>query len=413
MPSSLHRGPFLHDCLIAGRAFWRMLDVFLARHELFALANALLTVLFGLLLLRVAGLLWPLRSNPSLQLGLRRLVYLIALFKGAFDLIFGDNLRLYGQPIGLGWQLPAPHWLNPLYWRVHFSPFDTTSATYLVTLFLGGAAVYLFLLRAYRVGMASRVLITLDQICPARDPRIDAALQRAAQVLKIPAAVKLPKVLLVEVECATPLLIGVLQPRLLISPGLVALLTDDELEMALRHELAHLKRKDHLWRWIQLCIEDISRPIFIGGRLGAYSVEMEEFLCDRAAVSSPKDAASLANAIAKASSLLPNPVPPQSPNDSGGGRAVPGLNESVLPSLLGKHQSVLSETASLNRRIQQLLALSLQLSEKGSSSSSPLPKRRFLDPLRAAAEFPFLLILALFLFCALYGRFHLLLSIAH
>src|SRR5579862_7402514 len=173
MPPLIHLGLLRHDCLVVGQVLWHVSVVFIGRHWLFSLVNAVFTVLCGLLLLRVAGWLWPLRSHPSLVLTLRRLVYLIALVKGAFDLVVGDSLLLFKHPIGIGWQLPPPTFLDFLNWSAHFDIWHPTSATHLVTPALCGLALTLFLMRAYRVAKASDTLVTLDRICSTSDPRVD------------------------------------------------------------------------------------------------------------------------------------------------------------------------------------------------------------------------------------------------
>jgi hypothetical protein len=206
------------------------------------------------------------------------------------------------------------------------------------------------------------------------------------------------------VECATPLLLGVLQPRLLISPRLLAMLSDDELELALRHELAHLKRKDHWWRWIQLWIEDVGRPIFFMNRLSAGSAEMEEMLCDRSAIQSPKDAMFLANAITKAARVLSEQQ--QEPD------ATFGLTDSVVPALLGKQSEALREQGSLKRRIAALLrfcedfAAAPEVSDAHTSRMSP-----GLALARLIAEVPLAVLLALLLFAVLYTKFYLFLDV--
>ncbi|WP_434027153.1 M56 family metallopeptidase [[Pseudomonas] boreopolis] len=47
----------------------------------------------------------------------------------------------------------------------------------------------------------------------------------------------------------SPQLVGVLEPHLLLPARMLPLLPDDAIDMALRHELAHLQRRDLLWGW--------------------------------------------------------------------------------------------------------------------------------------------------------------------
>lgn len=385
--------------LSAGRELGRLALVFFARHWLVGVGNACVTLLVGLGLVWAASRLWPLRSYPAITLQLRRLVYIVALFKGAFYLTVGDSLIVdRGYPVGIGYQLAPPGLIDLFNWHAHFSIWHPTSATVTVTLVLCGLAMGLFILRAFRVAASGRTLDILDRIGGVSDPRVQAALQKAANVLRLPNR-KLPGILLVEVDCATPLLLGVFRPKLVLSPRLAAMLTDEELEMALRHELAHVKRKDHWWRWIQLWIEDVGRPLLFTGRLGARSVETEELLCDRLAVKSPQDAVALARAITKAAGILN--LREKSPDPTS------GLPESVVPALLGRHRIAISEQASLNRRMSELLAVSRHISHGKSDLSKPctaLILRRLL------LEAPALLMLGLILLGVLYARFHLILN---
>lgn len=395
-------------CLILGREICRLLLIFVARHWLVGLANAGVTAIAGLAIVWVASRLWPLRSHPALVLRLKRLVYLVALFKGALYLTIGESLhvRHWHFPIAFGCQLAPPIHVDLFLWRGHYSIWHPTSATATVTLTLSSLALFLFVWRATRVASSNRVLTTLDQICGHADTRVQTALDRAARALQIESRASLPTILLVEVQCATPLLLGVVQPRLLLSPTLVEALSDDELEVALRHELAHLKRKDHWLRWFQMWVEDVSRPILFAGRLGAYSIETEEILCDRLAVANPRDASCLAQAITKASNLLKQAPAP--------GAIMPKLDNSVLPALLGKQPAALSEQQSLKRRISALLSLSQEMSRVDQSS---LPGQRLRRPYlfiwRAVTNVPLLALLSLLLFGVLYAKYYLLMHFFH
>ena len=407
---SVHLQHVCQACLALGGDLIRLLLVFVGRHWLVGLANAGVTVLAGLGILWLASHLWPLRTRPALVLQARRLVYLVALFKGALYLTIGDSLifrKQYGLmklPIGYGVQLPPPPRLDFFDWEAHFSIWHPTSATVAVTLISCGVALTLLVLRAYRVAASCKVLVSLDQLYNKVDQRTEDSLRRAASALNLPSSVGLPKILLVDVQCATPLLLGVRQPRLLLSPRLLAMLSDDELELALRHELAHLKRRDHWWRWIQLWIEDVGRPILFINRLSAGSVELEEMLCDRTAVKSSRDALSLANAITKAAQALKYP---QENLDS-----TPGLTDSVVPALLGKQSEALREQSSLKRRIGELLRVSQEYA--GGSAGQVARSSRLslgLSLCRLLTEIPVAFLLALILFGVLYAKFYLILNL--
>lgn len=102
-------------------------------------------------------------------------------------------------------------------------------------------------------------------------------------------------------RAAPPLLvIGVGRPRVLVSESTVALLGDDELRVALKHEFAHVQSRDNLKKLIfRFC------PFPGMAKLeGAWS-QAAELAADDAAVSNVEDAVDLAAALVKLSRLIP------------------------------------------------------------------------------------------------------------
>jgi len=95
-------------------------------------------------------------------------------------------------------------------------------------------------------------------------------------------------------------LVGVCNPRVLVSDSTVALLSDDELQIALKHELEHRKSFDNLKKLIfSVC------PFPGMAKLeGAWSLAAE-LAADDAAVSNERDAVDLAAALIKLSRLVP------------------------------------------------------------------------------------------------------------
>jgi len=95
-------------------------------------------------------------------------------------------------------------------------------------------------------------------------------------------------------------LIGVRNPRVLVSESTVALLNHDELHIALKHELAHMQSRDNLKKLLfRFC------PFPGMAKLeGAWS-EAAELAADDAAVTNLGDAIDLAAALVKLSRLLP------------------------------------------------------------------------------------------------------------
>src|ERR1039457_2570933 len=100
---------------------------------------------------------------------------------------------------------------------------------------------------------------------------------------------------------APPLtLIGVRNPRVLVSESTVALLNHDELHIALKHELAHMQSRDNLKKLLfRFC------PFPGMAKLESAWSQAAELAADDAAVASLGDAIDLAAALVKLSRLVP------------------------------------------------------------------------------------------------------------
>jgi len=95
-------------------------------------------------------------------------------------------------------------------------------------------------------------------------------------------------------------LVGLRNPRVLISDLTVGLLTEDEMGTALRHERAHISSCDNLKKLIlQFC------PFPSMAQLESAWAEATELAADDAAVSDANDAVDLAAALVKLSRLVP------------------------------------------------------------------------------------------------------------
>jgi len=95
-------------------------------------------------------------------------------------------------------------------------------------------------------------------------------------------------------------LVGIRSHKMLLSEAAAALLTPHELEAALQHEVAHVRRHDNLKKLLfRLCA-------FPGmSRLETAWGEAEEMSADDMSVRSPQDAVELASALIKLSRLAP------------------------------------------------------------------------------------------------------------
>lgn len=134
---------------------------------------------------------------------------------------------------------------------------------------------------------------------------------------------------------------GILKPRVLMSGAAEFLLTENELQTALRHELAHVRRRDNLKK---LTLRLLAFP-GMAALEGAW-LEASELAADDAAVFNANQALDLAAALIKLS------------------RLAPGQPQVDLTAAL-----VRSSTAVMNARVERLIAW---------SEKRPVPRRRYL-----------------------------------
>lgn len=107
-------------------------------------------------------------------------------------------------------------------------------------------------------------------------------------------------------HCAPPLLLcGIRDPKVLISESATAVLSPEELGVAIRHEVSHLRFRDNLKK---LILHGVSFPGM--GDLERAWQESAEFAADEAAVSNSDDALNLAAALIKMCRLAPLQEPP-------------------------------------------------------------------------------------------------------
>jgi Zn-dependent protease with chaperone function len=93
---------------------------------------------------------------------------------------------------------------------------------------------------------------------------------------------------------------GIVRPKVLLSNVAEFLLTPNELRTALKHELAHVRRRDNLKK---LLLQVVAFPSMSG--LQAAWLEATEMAADDAAVASVRDALDLAAALLKLSRFTP------------------------------------------------------------------------------------------------------------
>jgi Zn-dependent protease with chaperone function len=123
----------------------------------------------------------------------------------------------------------------------------------------------------------------------------------AAQAIESPAPVPV-----LRISQAVPAMIaaGIVHPRVLLSEAAESLLSASELQTALNHEIAHVRRRDNLKK---LLLRFVAFPAMKD--LETAWLEATEMAADDAAVSSPGEALDLAAALIKLSRLSPLDLP--------------------------------------------------------------------------------------------------------
>lgn len=95
-------------------------------------------------------------------------------------------------------------------------------------------------------------------------------------------------------------LVGVCSPKVVVSGATVAMLSADELRVAVRHEVAHMRSRDNLKKLVFHC-----SPFPGMARLESAWQEAAEVAADDGAVASVREALDLAAALIKLSRLIP------------------------------------------------------------------------------------------------------------
>jgi Zn-dependent protease with chaperone function len=158
---------------------------------------------------------------------------------------------------------------------------------------------------------------------------------------------KTPELKLVTAEAPMALTIGILQPRIYLSTGLVSRLSDEELEGVLAHELAHIARADNLVAFVSQALAGAILP-FSRQALRQLLAE-RELAADTLAISVTGKPITLARTLVKVADGAQ-------------------INEPFVAFLL--------DPALIEQRVHHLIAL---------HHSAPAPKSPGLEPKRIAA----------------------------
>ena len=105
-------------------------------------------------------------------------------------------------------------------------------------------------------------------------------------------------------------LVGVLRPRLLVTRGLVAALTDEELAASIAHEVGHSRARDNLKRLLMRAAPDLLTATPAARAIERRWASAAEHRADRmAADDSPVARCALASALVKVARLTPAMTP--------------------------------------------------------------------------------------------------------
>ncbi|MCD9085259.1 M56 family metallopeptidase [Stenotrophomonas sp. SY1] len=137
-------------------------------------------------------------------------------------------------------QAAVPQATNALLIVMNPLPLDSGWSWLLVAMALWGAGVLVMALRTYNAWRGSRALLRHAE--PCRDHKLNAALQLAAEAHGLRRAPRL----MLSAAVDSPQLIGPWRPVLLLPARGLPRMADNDLDMALTHELVHLQRHD-LW----------------------------------------------------------------------------------------------------------------------------------------------------------------------
>lgn len=85
------------------------------------------------------------------------------------------------------------------------------------------------------------------------DARVRGALRRACETM----AIRRPVEVLMAADTASPVLFGLLRPRIVLPEGVASGMPDDQLEAIFLHELTHLRRGDLWFNWVQMILQTL------------------------------------------------------------------------------------------------------------------------------------------------------------
>lgn len=115
-----------------------------------------------------------------------------------------------------------------------------------------------------------------------------------------------PPIDVVETGQVLAITVGLREPRIVLSSSMVQLLSDDELEAVIRHEMAHVVRRDPLRSVLADCVRLALPFVPVVGYIAAHFRAQREIEADRSVVRAMGSPASLASALLKTIAATPS-----------------------------------------------------------------------------------------------------------
>ncbi|MEK6699723.1 MAG: M56 family metallopeptidase [Nitrospirota bacterium] len=131
-----------------------------------------------------------------------------------------------------------------------------------------------------------------------------ADLQRVVDGLARSFEISAPRVLLSEDSSVSPFTGGLTRPFIVVPRSILSALSAEEVNLLLAHEMAHVRRKDILWKWLILFLRHLS--ILNPAASWSYrqlNLEIERG-CDRSAISVTRKPGTLARTLLKVEEFL-------------------------------------------------------------------------------------------------------------
>jgi beta-lactamase regulating signal transducer with metallopeptidase domain len=231
----------------------------------------------------------------------------------------------------------------------------------ILAVYLAGAALCLL-----RLALGSGYLLRLRRGAGPAEARLQASADGLAVALGVRRRVRI----LESARVDSPSVVGMLRPVVLIPACAVTGMTVEELEALLAHELAHIRRGDHMANMVQNVLEAVLFYHPAAWWLSARVRQEREHCCDDIAVAFTGDRAGYARALTAMESL--RPVHPALALGARGGKLLPRIRR-VLGLRATGRRSLATRTLLFTTAGVSLLLTAVSLYTGCSTAHPPAP----------------------------------------